>query len=143
MSETSKKRHMQSSSAVFFITLYSMQYILWLIKWLGPARHDCVLDMPRNIKWVQVLPKHKLLVKQMSSWHLDKSPYCCNWKGKRGTYNELQRYTYWLSCCSAPVYAEEAGLALPKHQFLYGNIFIGLSTHTSEYQFEHLKHKWG
>lgn len=114
MSKTSKMSQMQSSSAVFFhhTVFHAIHFMVnkmvrtckaWLCTWYAKEHQ----------MRVQVLPKHKLLVKQMSSWHLDKSPYCCNWKGKCGIYNELQRYTYWLSCCSAPVYAEEVGLALP------------------------------
>lgn len=41
----------------------------------------------------------------------------------------MQIYTHRLSCYSVSVDAEREGLALPKHQFSYAKVFIGVNTY--------------
>lgn len=96
----------------FFITLYSMQYFLWLVNkmvrtckaWL------CTWYAKEHQMRVQVLPKHKLLVKQMSSWHLGKSPYCCNWK---------ENVEYIMNCKDIHI-----GYPVVVHQFMLKKLVL-------------------
>lgn len=104
---------------------------------MGPVRQACVLDIPRNIKTAQVLPKTKLLVKQMSSWDIEVKASVAETGKENEKYIMNCKYICISSSfVSAPFDAEEDGLALHKNQFSYAKSFIAHSIYRSECHFE-------